>query len=120
MILWGIALLFNPHILISLYNTYTDKEKNETLIYITFGMFLTFGLIIVWIHNDWYLAPSIIVTLVGWVLILKALFWICLPNLAIKVSKKFYKLISKKWFPYAYGIALVLIGSLVLVTDTLL
>jgi len=117
MILWGLALLFNPHILISLYKTYTDKEKNETLLYITFGMFLTFGLIILWIHNDWYLAPSLIVTLVGWTLVLKAMFWICFPHWAIKLSKKFYKLISNQWFPYAYGLVLILIGSLILLVD---
>lgn len=120
MILWGFSLLINPKILISFYNTFTDKEKNETFLYLTAGVFLTFGLIIIWIHNDWYLAPSVIVTAIGWILILKAMFWICFPALAIKLAKKFYKLISNKWFPPVYGVASIALGLFILFADMIL
>ena len=117
MILWGLALLLNPRILLSFYNTFIEKEENESLLYLTAGAFLTLGLIIVWIHNDWYLAPSIIVTLIGWILVLKAMLWMCFPNLGIKIAKKFYKLISNKWFAYIYGLGLILVGLFILLAD---
>ena len=119
MVLWGLALLINPKILLSFYNIFTKKEENETFLYLTAGMFLTFGLIIVWIHNDWYLAPSVIVTAIGWFLILKAMFWISFPSFAIKLIKKFYKLIASKWFPPVYGLGLMILGFLILLADRL-
>ena len=105
--------------LLSFYHSFTKKEENETLLYLTAGMFLTFGLIIVWIHNDWYLAPSVIVTAIGWILILKTMFWISFPSLAIKITKKFYNLIASKWFPPAYAIILIALGCFVLLAEQL-
>ena len=119
MILWGLALLLNPKILLSFYNTFTKKEENESLLYLTAGIFLSFGLAIIWIHNDWYLAPSIIVTMIGWILVLKAMFWISFPDFAIKIVKKFYKLISNKWFSYLYGLGLILVGFFILFAEKL-
>ena len=122
LILWGIALLINPKIIISLYKTFTNKEKNETLTYFVAGTFLVFGLIIVWIHNDWYWAPSLIVTVLGWILIFKAMFWICFPDKAINFTKKFYGFVENKrfiWFVYAYALLLIAVGLFVLFADTL-
>ena len=119
MILWGAAVLANPNIILSLYKTFTKKEENETLIYITAGMFLTFGLIIVWTHNEWYLTPSLLVTLIGWILVFKAMLWILFPSFLIKFTKKFFPLISNKWFTVIYSLLLIGLGLFILFTEKL-
>ncbi|MBC6415688.1 MAG: hypothetical protein GDA46_04775 [Bdellovibrionales bacterium] len=114
LVLWGFALLVNPNIIQALYKTFTNKEDNEALIYLTAGMFLTFGLIIVWIHNDWFFSPALIITLIGWILIVKTMFWIVLPSVMIRITKKLSPFILNKWFILSYGVFLVILGTVIL------
>ena len=120
MFLWGLALFFNPRILTSFFNVFVENEKeNETLRYFIAGLFLTFGLIIVWVHNDWHPAfSSLLVTLVGWILVIKAMLWISFPRLLSKIGKKFFKnIIKSTWFAYAYSLGLILVGLFILLAD---
>ena len=119
MFLWGLALFINPKILISFFNVFVENEKeNEVLRYFIAGLFLTFGLIIVWVHNDWHPSSSLLVTLVGWILIIKAMLWISFPRFFSKIGKKFFKnIVESTWFAYAYSLGLILVGLFILLAD---
>lgn len=113
MVIWGLALLINKHIIKSFFETFTNIEKNEILILLTASMFLILGLITVWTHNDWY-SLSLIVTLIGWLITIKSSLWLLFPRQLAKISKRFANLILKSWFRFVYGAVTLLIGLLIL------
>ena len=114
-IIGGVALTVNPSIIRSLFDTFTDIENNEGLTYLTAWMFLMLGLITVWIHNDWYFGYSILVTLFGWILVIKASLWLLFPKSVIHLAKKMSFIIKNRWFHIVYGIALLLIGLFIFI-----
>ncbi len=115
LIIWGLSLIINKHIVQSFYNAFTNIEKNEILIYLTASMFLILGLITVSVHNDWYLNPAIIVTLIGWIITIKSSLWLFFPRLLTKITKKSSVLILNSWFRFVYGAIIILLGMIVFV-----
>ena len=111
----GISFLVNSNIPRSLFDTFTDIENNEGLIYLTAWMFLILGLITVWVHNDWYFGYSVIITLFGWILLIKASLWLLFAKHLSRLAKKMSFIVKNKWFPSIYGLALLLIGLFILV-----
>jgi len=114
LIIWGVALVVNKHIIQSFVDTFTNIETNETLSYLTATMFLILGLITVVVHNDWYMGPSLVVTLIGWILIFKASLWLLFPKTAVSLAKKYSHLILNSWFHFVYGAVIILLGLIVL------
>ena len=117
LVIWGLALIVNKHIIKSFFDTFTNIEDNETLSYLTATMFLVLGLITVWVHNDWYLNSTIIVTVLGWLLIIKASLWLLFPKFIANFGKKLSYLILNSWFRLGYGVAIVILGLLVFVKN---
>ncbi|MCZ0933478.1 MAG: hypothetical protein OXJ52_10070 [Oligoflexia bacterium] len=115
LIIGGIAFLVNSHIPRSLFDAFTDIKNNEVLIYLTAWMFLILGFITVWVHNDWYFGYSIIITLFGWILVIKASLWLLFPRHLIHLAKKMSFIVKSHWFRIVYGLALLLIGAFILV-----
>ena len=114
LIIWGLALIVNKNIIKSFFDTFINLEKNETLSYLTSSMFLILGLIIVWVHNDWYWSPTIIVTLIGWIITIKASLWLFFPKIFISLAKRFSFIILYPWFHLAYGLCMILFGLLII------
>ena len=114
-VIGGIALIVNPNITRSLFDTFTDIENNEGLIHLTAWMFLMLGLITVWVHNEWYFGYSILITLFGWILVIKAGLWLLIPKHIVHLAKKMSFIIKNRWFHIVYGAVLVLLGLFILV-----
>ena len=111
----GLAITVNSHIVRSLFDAFTDIEKNSALIHLTAWMFLILGLITVWTHNDWYFGYPIIITLFGWILLIKASLWLLIPRHLIRLAKKMSFIIKSSWFHIVYGLALLLIGLFIFI-----
>ena len=111
----GLALMVNSGIVRSLFDTFTDIEKNEALVHLTAWMFLMLGLITVWVHNDWSFSYSILITLFGWILVIKASLWLFIPRHIIRLAKKMSFIVKSRWFHVVYGLALFLIGLFILI-----
>ena len=103
LIVWGLAIFVNPQIIPSFLDTFINVEKNQTLLYLSSGMFLTLGLITIWVHNDWYLGVSVIVTLIGWLLTIKSSLWLLFPSQLARLTKKLYPFVSQTWFRIMYA-----------------
>ncbi len=43
-------------------------------------LYLLFGLFIVFTHNDWSMKPGLIITLTGWLLVIKSSIYMLMPN----------------------------------------
>ena len=112
--IWGLAIMINKNIIKSYFKTFTNIEENETLAYLIVSILLILGLIIVWVHNDWYFNSAIIVTLLGWILIIKSTLWLIFPKFFAQLSKKFSHLVLNCWFRFVYGGIFIILGSLIL------
>ena len=117
LVVWGLAFILNKHIVQSFFDTFTNIEKNETLSYLTAGMFLILGLITVWIHNDWHWrSPTVLlITLIGWTLVFKSSLWLLFPKFLADLAKKFSSLVLSAWFRMTYGIGILLVGLWIIV-----
>lgn len=113
LVIWGLAIIVNKHIIKSFFDTFTNIEENETLSYLTASMFLILGLITVWVHNDWYLNPAVIVTLLGWLLVIKSSLWLLFPKFFAQFAKKFSFLVLNTWFSFVYGAVTLILGLLI-------
>ena len=113
LIIWGLAVIINKHIIRSFFDTFTNVEKNGTFIYFTVCMFLTLGLITVWVHNDWNWSFTIIVTLLGWIITIQTSLWLLFPRFLANLTKKFSPLVHKTWFRIGYGVIAIVLGLLI-------
>ena len=114
LIIWGLALIVNQRIIQSFFNTFINIKNNETLSYLTASMFLILGLITIWVHNDWYWGIAIIVTLMGWILTIKASLWLLFPLYFSWLTKKFFPFTLNFWFRIVYGLVTLILGLLIL------
>lgn len=115
LLIWGIAILINNNIILSFFKTFTeDVGNNKTLIYLLSGLFLTLGLITIWVHNDWYLGVGTLVTLIGWILTVKSSLWLLFPNKLMYITKKFSVFSLHPYFMVSYGLITCLLGLIIL------
>ena len=115
MIFWGLALIINSHIIESFVKTFTNVEDNETLSYLTGSMFFILGLIVLFVHNDWYFGLSLVVTLAGWIITVKSALWVLFPFFFARQLKKLSPFILNFWFRIGVGAFLILSGLAVFI-----
>ena len=73
-----------------LINKALDELKNSPLVAILGGVLtLILGLILILTHNIWTLDWRILITLLGWMTLLKGVILMCLPSFTWKISKQF-------------------------------
>ncbi|MDI9818528.1 MULTISPECIES: hypothetical protein [unclassified Legionella] len=51
---------------------------------------LVIGLIMVVVHNIWSMEPRVVVTILGWVILIKSILWLAIPDTMAVFSKKVY------------------------------
>ena len=80
----GLGVLLNTDFYKKLLETYAG---NPPLVYITGFIVLVVGYLLVAFHNIWTLKWSILITLVGWIALIKGMFMLVLPNSFAVISK---------------------------------
>lgn len=80
-----------------------EREKLATLSGASFGLVL--GLLLISVHNLWAWQPYVVMTIVGWVLVIKSVLWMAIPE---KMAKAFHEIYSGK----LYYVIAILIGCL--------
>jgi hypothetical protein len=110
----GIGLLFNPKIYQKIMD---DFLKNAALVYVTGLVTFVAGLAIVQFHNIWILDWRLIITLLGWNILIKGVWLIISPDTSAKMaalSAKNSKLVIIPWIVMlAIGIFLTAKGYLI-------
>lgn len=86
---------------------------NQVLLTLTGSLALIFGLVIVVEHNLWISEWPVLITLVGWVLVLKGLMKFFIPEIFVKLHKDLmgrgiHSLIT--WVRLAIGVILIWAG----------
>lgn len=80
-------------------------EKERLALLCGSSLSLIFGLILIAIHNFWALEAYVIVTVLGWLLVIKSVMWLAMPT---RMAKACHSLFSGK----SYYVVAVLIGLL--------
>lgn len=66
---------------------------------------LLLGLLLVTIHNHWEWRPSVIVTFLAWLILIKSILWLAFPETMLRFAKKTY---AGKGYYVAIAIAAIL------------
>ena len=107
----GLGLLFNSK---AYQKVMEDFFKNAAFVYVTGLVTLVAGLAIVIFHNLWILDWRIIITLLGWNILIKGAWLIISPNTSAKLAALFGKNNKLVIFPWiimsAIGIFLTIKG----------
>jgi uncharacterized membrane protein HdeD (DUF308 family) len=68
-----------------------DIIDNPSLLLLSGILALIFGILLVVSHNIWQPDWRVIITLVGWLALVKGIICICYPKLSIKITRYFVK-----------------------------
>jgi uncharacterized membrane protein len=97
-ILIGIGLLLNRK---TFRKIMEDFPKNHSLVFVTGLMTFVAGLSIVLFHNIWVLDWRLVITLFGWVALIKGAWLVLLPETLNKTTALYvanFKLVLIPWF----------------------
>ena len=85
---WGLSFLVQTELWIKLVRfLYSRDEQTFSLICLVSGLlWLPFGLFFVLTHNHWDMSPSIIVTVMGWLILIKCCLLLFRPQIALKAK----------------------------------
>ena len=95
----GLYMIVMAIVMITRPNYYKDimqhiqKEKLATLSGASFS--LIFGLLLLSVHNFWAFEPYVVVTIVAWVIVIKAVLWLAIPE---RMADMFHEIYSGKLY----------------------
>ena len=102
----GLGILINPGFYKKLIAAFTE---NPPAIYLSGLVALLIGYLLVTFHNIWVRDWSVIITIIGWAALIKGLFLLILPKMAIKISNAFKEI--KKLLP-VWSTIVIILGAL--------
>ena len=120
----GASVLLRPGVWVNfgrdIYNL--DTKGINRLAIISTTCFLPMGLLVVLTHNDWsgFSIPSLIVTILGWTIIVKTLLFFFLPVTMLKTQEIIYKNRSENfltWFFRVIGLIYIGVSTLILLQN---
>ena len=114
-IAYGISLMVQTRLYLSVIDLLVQVNRPRfLLICLISGFFcLPCSLFLVLTHNDWSLSPAIIVTITGWVALLKSLALLLWPQIFWKM-KRFFQISFLKWYLRIAGFLYLILGIVVL------
>ena len=114
LLLWGAALVIHVKSAQAVIDFIVDDDSSVLLTYIVAAVFLTWGLAIIWIHNEWVFDFPVIVTLIGWIWTIKCFLWLVIPGFLRKVLKILQPYLKNHWFIRGYGVFIAVLGKLII------
>ncbi len=90
----GLYMIFISIIMMARANYFKDVISNlhakDPVIMFSSSFGLMLGLLLVCIHNRWLLEPSLLVTIIAWVIFIKSLLWLVFSDGMLNMIKKHY------------------------------
>ena len=100
----GVGILVNPDFYKRLFE---DFIEHASVLYLGGIMALAIGYLILAFHNTWTMDLSVIITIIGYIALIKGIAIIVQPKLMIALSKAF---VQKEGVLKIQGIAVIIIG----------
>ncbi|MFA5069333.1 MAG: hypothetical protein WC487_04380 [Candidatus Omnitrophota bacterium] len=88
MLVIGLAVLLNRK---ALWNIRDDLFKSPALLYISGLMIFSAGISIVAFHNIWVPDWRLLITIFGWLMLVKGAFFVALPDIAVRIARSYPK-----------------------------
>ncbi len=98
----GVGMAFNNKFYESMVD---DFMKNKAMMYLGGAMALAVGVLITSFHNVWEDFATIVISLIGWIAVVKGVFILVLPEVMMDMTKKIW---SKSLMQVATLVAVVL------------
>ena len=108
LILIGIGLLVNMKYF---QKVISDFSKNAALIYVSGVFTFVLGAVILVFHNQWSLNWSVIITVIGWLTVIKGACLIVIPEQLMKMTEAFK---DKTMLIRIDAIVIILVGAVLL------
>ncbi|MBN1391432.1 MAG: hypothetical protein JW947_01365 [Sedimentisphaerales bacterium] len=89
-----------------------EFSENPPSIYLGGLAALVIGFLIVTFHNTWTGDWSVIITIFGWLALLKGVFLLLLPRVSIKIYKFFEGQMTK--YAHAWAVIMALVGIILI------
>ena len=90
----GLYLIIIAIILLARKNYYqhllTNIKEGSSSVVVSSGFGLLIGLCVVLTHNIWLWETEVLVTLVGWGVVVKSVLWLSVPEYMVNMCKKIY------------------------------
>ena len=100
----GIGILVNPGFYKKLFEDFTE---NPSVLYLGGITALVVGYLILAFHNTWTMHVSVIITIVGWIALIKGLVILIRPNIIIALAKA---MVQKESTLKIEAIAVIILG----------
>lgn len=100
----GVGILVNPDFYKRLFEDFFERPS---VLYIGGVMALVIGYLILAFHNMWTKDLSVIITIIGWIALIKGIAILVQPKLMVALSKA---IIKKEGLLKVAGIAVIIIG----------
>lgn len=82
-----------------------DSMQNEITLFVTGIISFIIGITMVLTHNVWVYDWRIIVTILGWAILIKGIIRLFLPEFVIKMGKK---MVNNQWIPSILVVEIIL------------
>lgn len=102
----GLGVLFNPSFLKKAMDGFA---KNMWLMLMTSRILIIIGMLIVLSHNVWTWSRTLIITIIGWIALVKWVSLLLFPNLFMKMGEGVVKKASVAIIPIALVLGLILL-----------
>ena len=103
----GLGILINPDFYKKLVTMFSE---NPPALYLSGLIALLVGYLLVTFHNIWPKDWPVIITILGWVALIKGLFLLLLPKASIKITNLFERQMTK--FLAVWAIVVAIVGGL--------
>jgi len=107
----GVGMLVHPEMLAKMFR---NLEHDPVAVYLSGFMSLFIGYLLVAFHNVWSFDRTVIITIIGWLALLKGFSLLLFPTSLFSVSKKLTKSDAFQnvfpWYAIVFGIILLFFG----------
>ncbi|KTD25752.1 MULTISPECIES: hypothetical protein [Legionella] len=94
------------------YLAFVEKlQPSSGVIIMTSSLALIIGLFLIVIHNRWTFAPDVVITILGWLITIKSILWLAIPEKMVTYVRAAYE---TNW--YYFIVALIAIIAIFLIT----
>jgi hypothetical protein len=112
---FGLYLLIMAIIFLSRAKYYRELARNINVsgsVFLASSIELMLGLFLVIIHNFWVWEPRLVVTVICWVVLVRAIIWLAFPEAMVERTKK---LAAGPWY-YVVSVAMAALGVYLMTT----
>ncbi|KTC65679.1 Integral membrane protein (PIN domain superfamily) (plasmid) [Legionella adelaidensis] len=67
-----------------------DIRADSIEIFFSASVWLFIGIMLVVLHNIWVMGPPVIVTVIAWLILIKSVFWLAIPEMMLRWTRNLY------------------------------